>query len=148
MAGTGLQVFTTFLLVSMFYAVAVTLIVPTLPNSTSNQVVMFQGDSVINIATLSTSLQSGVSGQTNVPLLDFGALIFYSSNIVLNLMLNFFTAIPQMITILFQAFFYIAPISGDTQIVVSGLFQAIITIIYFIAIITFIMGARSPMKVA
>ena len=144
----GLQLFTTFLLVQLFYALAVTLIVPTLPDASLNQVVMFtNSNNVIQISTLKSSLETGVTGQSNIPLLEFGAMIFYTSNIIINLMLNFFTAIPQMITALVSAFLYfvpVVPIAMKQSVVM--LVQAILSIIYSIAILTFIMGARSPMK--
>jgi hypothetical protein len=144
----GLQLFTTFLLVQLFYALAVTLIVPTLPDASLNQVVMFtNSNNVIQISTLKSSLETGVTGQSNIPLLEFGAMIFYTSNIIINLMLNFFTAIPQMITALVSAFLYFVPIVPiKMQQSLIMLVQAILSIIYSIAILTFIMGARSPMK--
>lgn len=148
-AQTGLQIFTSFLLVSIFYAVAVTLIVPILPDVQGYQLVVgTNSNGVISITNLAASMQQGVTNQTNIPLLDFGALIFYSSNIIINLMLNFFTAIPQMITILFTAFFMMFPIAPGLATNFKIFFQAIVTIIYIIAILTFIMGTRTGRPVA
>ena len=110
-----------------------------------NQVQTYTGaNGTINIVTLASTMQSGVTNQQNVPLLAFGALIFYSANIIVNLMLNFFTAIPQMITILFSALVFLVP--GLAQSMGSGsgglgfiaLFQAIVTIIYMLAVLVFL----------
>ena len=138
---SGLQLFTTLLLVSLFYSVAVTFIVPTLPNMGDNQVQMFVDNGQTNIMTLSQTMQAGVTSTQNVPLLAAGALIFYSANIIVNLMLNFFTAIPQMITILFYAVATIIPGMSSQITAFAFYFQAIVTIIYILSILVFFMGA-------
>lgn len=144
MASTGLQIFTSLLLVQMFYALAVTLLVPLIPMAAANQVVMYStSSSVVNFTTLASSMQSGITNQQSVPLLSFGTLIFYSANIILNLMINFFTAIPQMLTIFIEGLFYVFPLEQSLQLVIKGTFIVIVSIIYFITLFTFIMGSIS-----
>jgi hypothetical protein len=141
---SGLQLFATFILVQFFYAAIVTFIIPTVPGVVENQIMTITSNgSIMSVAALSTQLQSGVTGQTGIPLLDFGALIFYTSNIILSLMLNFFTAIPQMLTILLTFGLMLIPIDPTLTGNIKVYFMAIVSIIYFIAIFTFIMGARS-----
>lgn len=142
MASTGLQIFTSLLLVQMFYALGVTLLVPLIPGVAANQVLMYStGDSVVNFTTLSNSLHSGITSQQSIPLLSLGTLIFYSANIILNLMINFFTAIPQMLTIFISGLFLLIPISQTVQLTVKMVFITIVSVIYFIALFSFIMGA-------
>lgn len=145
--GTGLQVFTSLLMVQMFYALAVTLIVAVVPGIAANQIVAFTNNSsVIQFTTLASAMQGGVSNQFNIPLLDFGALIFYSTSILLNLMVNFFTAIPQMLSILVQAIFIFIPIDMNLQIIIKGTFITIMTILYYLYILSFIMSTRTPLS--
>ena len=148
MASTGLQIFTSLLLVQMFYALAVTLLVPLIPGVASAQLVTYtDGTGVVNMVTLAQSLQSGVTNQQSVPLLNLGTLIFYSANIIVNLMVNFFTAIPQMLTIFVDGLFHIFPIAATLQNGIKVTFITIVSIIYFIVIFSFIMSAVSGRQV-
>jgi len=145
MAGTGLQMFTALLLVQLFYALAVTLIVPTLPGISAYQVVAYTNSmGQTTISTAYAAVQGGVTNSQAIPLLAFGALIFYSAQIIINLMINFFTAIPQMITILFTTLFHLLPFAnGAITTGFIAMFQVIVSIIYFIAVLTFLMSIVS-----
>jgi len=139
-----LQLFTTLLVVQLFWSFSVTLIVPNMPNAETNQVVMFNNaNNIIEINTLQNSLDQGITDQTNIPLLEVGALVFYSSATILSLMINFFTAIPQMVTLLVHVFFLFIPISGSQEIIVKGWIFGIISVLYIISLFSFITGTRT-----
>jgi len=115
-----------------------------MPNATNNQVVMFNNSSnIIELGTLQSSVDQGISDQTSIPLLETGALIFYSSATILNLMVNFFTAIPQMATLLIGVLFTFIPIDTGIAILVKAWVFGIVGILYAIALFAFITGTRT-----
>jgi len=140
----ALQLFTTLLLVQLFWSLGVSLLIPYMPNALDNQVVMFtNSNNVIELGTLQSSVSQGITDQQNIPLLEVGALVFYSSATILNIMINFFTAIPQMVTLLMSVIFLFIPIGYDLQIVLQTWVFGIVTVLYFIALFTFLMGTRT-----
>ena len=140
----ALQLFTTLLLVQLFWSLGVSLIVPNMPNALSNQVVMYtNSNNVIELNTLQASVSQGITDQQNIPLLEVGALVFYSSATILNIMINFFTAIPQMVTLLMTVLFLFIPLGNSLQIVLQAWVVGIVTILYFVALFTFLMGTRT-----
>ena len=141
---SGLGTFYSLLLVQIFFGVAITLLVMTLPIS-GNQVTWFNNSSgVMNFATTATSIQSSMTNATKIPLLDFGSLVFYSSNIIFNLMINIVFAIPEMLSIFMSIIFFFVPIDYTLQLVIKGTFIMICTILYYIILLSFITGTRVP----
>lgn len=138
------NLFVNLLIVQMFYALSVTLILPYMPTASTNQVVMFtNSNNVIDFTTLGNSVQSGVGSQTSLPLLDAGALIFYSSATILNLMINFFTAIPQMVTLLLSGLFLIIQLPYALAFTIKSITFVIVTILYYMILFSFITGTRT-----
>lgn len=141
--------FVSFIFLQLFWAFAITLIVPFVPDAQMNQVVFFENDAgLIEYSTLANSLEDGISDQTNIPVLDFGALIFYSSNLILSLMINFITAVPQMLMILLSAFANIFPINYTIMYYMKTFFTLILTIIYYLSLFLFITNIRGGNAVA
>jgi len=139
-----LQLFTTLLVVQIFWSLSVSLIVPFMPNATSNQVIMFNNSAnVLELGTLQSSVNTGISDQTSIPLLETGALIYYSSSTILNIMVNFFTAIPQMATLLVSVVFMFIPVDISTSISIKAWVFGIVGILYAIALFAFITGTRT-----
>lgn len=139
-----LQLFTTLLIVQLFWAFSVTLIVPFMPNAQSNQVLMFNNDNaLIKLPLLQSQLETGIGDQANIPVLEVGALVFYSSATILSLMINFFTAVPQMVTLLTTVFFLFIPMELTIQNTVLTWIFAIVSILYVISLFAFIAGTRS-----
>lgn len=140
----ALQLFTTLLLVQLFWSLGVSLIVPNMPNAAANQVVMFtNSNNTIELGTLQSSISQGITDQQNIPLLEVGALVFYSSATILNIMINFFTAIPQMVTLLMTVLFIFIPLGTSLQITLQAWVFGIVTVLYFVALFTFLMGTRT-----
>lgn len=141
---SGLGTFYSLLLVQIFFGVAVTLLVMALPLS-GNQVAWFSNSNgVMNFTTTATTIQSSMENATKIPLLDFGSLVFYSSNILFNLMINVVFAVPEMLSIFLTILFFFIPIDYSLQIVIKTLFIAIVSILYYIVLISFITGTRVP----
>jgi hypothetical protein len=84
---------TTIILVQLFFATSITMITYSLPNAADNQAEQYLGITTrINVQTVSEDLKGGLEEQTNVPIIELGALVFYSGNILIDLLLNFIFA--------------------------------------------------------
>lgn len=139
----GFQMFAALLMVQLFYAFTVTLMVPILPGALQMQVVQFTNeDGLIDYTTLNSEVEGTVENQTNIPLLDFGALVFYSSSFLLNLMINFITAVPQMMIMFISAIDTLLSI-GALTIQIKAFFTIILSLFYFLGLLSFITGFRS-----
>jgi len=141
--------FVSFIFLQLFWAFSVSLIVPFVPAVEMQQVVFFEDDAgLIEYSTLAASLEGGIGDQTNIPVLDFGALIFYSSNLILSLMINFITAVPQMLMILIGAFVNVFPLNYTIVYYMKTFFTLILTILYYLSLFLFITNIRGGNAVA
>jgi hypothetical protein len=132
------------LTVQLFWAFAVTGIVATLPADQVNLVSVYTTQSgTVNIGTITNQLNTGITNQFNIPLLDLGALIFYSGNIIINLVLNFFTAIPQMFTLFISGIFFFIPLDVTLQNSIKLFIAGLIFIYYMLGVLGFITNMRS-----
>ena len=98
--GNALQIVSVIILVQLFYAFGITLYTHALGEIPDGANYLDVFNDVANADTLEstgTQLQDSISQQTNIPILEAGALVFYSGNIILDLLLNFATALPQML---------------------------------------------------
>jgi len=138
------QIFIYLLIVQMFYAFTVSIFVPLIPDAQQQQIISYTDEAgVISFVTLGNQVEGSVGKQTTTSFVDIGALIFYSTSLVINLIVNFFTAIPQMISWVLVSLFVFIPVEETIQITVKTIFTAMATIIYWILLILFIMGART-----
>lgn len=143
------QVFVYLLITQMFWAFCVTLFVPLIPDVQQQQVIMFtDSQGVISFGTLSSTVQGAVNDQSTIPFLDLGTLIFYSTSILLNLVLNFITAIPQMILLLLVTLFTFLPFTSSLQVSVKEIFLVMITVLYYLLLIFYITAQRTQSGMA
>ena len=136
-----LKYFEAVIAIQLFYAFAVTVIVYSLPPDTVNYINVFQTD--VSLENTSVQIQQSVQKQMDIPIVDLGALVFYSGNIVVDLMLNFLTAIPGMFSLVLTAIF--AFINVDAYLVTQfKLFATTMaTIFYVMAVLKFILEMRT-----
>ncbi len=147
--GSSLDQFKTMMTVQVFWSLVFTLLVYTLPGASQEQlshVTMANGTT--NLATISTQFEEAVTSQTNIPIVELGALLFYSGNIIIDLLLNFAFAIPEMFTMLLNLLFLIVPMTVTVQTAVKLFFMALIGIGYAIGILQFVTNLRSGGSVA
>jgi len=138
------QIFTYLLITQMFWAFCVTVFVPLIPDVQQAQVIQFtDSQGVISFTTLSSTVQGAVNSQSTIPFLDLGTLIFYSTSILLNLVLNFITAIPQMILLLLVTLFQFLPFASSIQITVKEIFLVMVTVLYYLLLIFYITAQRT-----
>jgi len=130
-------------MIQLFLGLSMTLVVHALPSDTLEYAQIFSPEHTIDMGSTTQSIEDSLQKQTNVPVLDVGALVFYSGNILIDLFLNFFFAIPEAISILVNAFFMVAPVEAFIATQIKLFIFAIITIIYLFVMFQFIAGIRS-----
>jgi hypothetical protein len=148
MAG-GLEAFKIMMTAQVFWSLCFTLLLYTLPGADQGQLALItMHNGTTELSTISDEFESAVTNQTNIPIVELGALLFYSGNIIIDLLLNFAFAIPEMFTMLLNLLFLILPMPGNLQLVVNSFFLALISIGYAIGILQFVTNLRSGGQVA
>lgn len=139
-----MDLFKTIILVQLFFATSMTILTYALPTESLAYVDVFQNTADnISLTGVSNDVQDTLTRQQNIPIVDVGALLFYSGNILIDLMLNFIFAIPSMITLLLNGIMLIFPF--DTFIVsrVAIFSSVIVTVMYIIGTIQILTAVRA-----
>ena len=96
-----------------------------------------------SLENMTAQIENSLNQQMNIPLIDLGSLVFYSGNIIVDLMLNFFFAVPSLITLLTNTIVNIFPLDAFIASYVKlGLFS-LISITYFLSLLAFVTNIRS-----
>ena len=136
--------FKTVLTIQLFWSFAFTILIATMPAASLNHVQLFATqDAQIDIASVSTDMESSIDNQLNIPLVDAGSLLFYSGNIVIDLMLNFLTAVPSMFTLLLSGIFLLIPVDVYLQTWIKLFAFAIVGVMYMLGLMSFLSAFRS-----
>lgn len=144
MADNSLSYLKIIVLVQFFFALGITLLTYTLPADTLNYVTGFSEVGLsLDFETTTAQVQESLDQQTNIPVIELGALVFYSGNIILDLLLNFSFAIPQMFTLLLQGIMIIVGVDSQIALTVQLFISALVLTLYFIELIQLLTGVRS-----
>lgn len=148
----ALDLMKTAVLVSLFYSVGMTALSYAICGASGgflldgacNYVTGFSlNGGAFELETVSNTVQGALERQTNIPLIELGALVFYSGNILLDLFLNFAFAIPQMIALITNGIMLIFNLDNFVFAMVQ-LFVSVVTLtFYFIAGIEMLTSIRS-----
>lgn len=131
-------------MVQLFYGFGITMFAYSLPSDATTLIGSYSEPTAnLDVKDISTTIESNIKSQLNIPLVDVGSLVFYSGNIVIDMLINFFTAIPSMITILVSGFFAFFPVDAFIAVQVKLVLWVMAAIIYFLAFLAFIMSIRS-----
>lgn len=135
-------------LVMAFFSFAMTTVTYALPSDVLDQVEPYTNvGSESDLDNISNTIQGGLQSQTDIPVIEVGALVFYSGIFVLDLLLNFIMAIPEMIGLLIfgisSLFNFNSAIVGYVQVFASILMVAL----YVISIIQLVFRSRSGVVV-
>jgi hypothetical protein len=132
------------LIVQLFYSIAVTSIVYTLPADVTGVVDPFQAPSEkFSEKHIAESVGNAVGSETNLASIDMQSLMYYSGNIAIDLIANFATAVPQMVTILIDGLLRFFAVNADVVVQLRTFFYMLIMIAYAIGILSFLLGARA-----
>jgi len=139
----ALNIFMVILIIQLFYAVSINIIAYSLPSVTNeyiNQANSISGQ--VDIQDVTNRMENSFGNQLNIPVIELGALVFYSGNFLVDLLLNFLTALPQLISLVLYIIFNI--VGADAQIIyfIQLFLTGIVTIYYFMSLITLLTNIR------
>lgn len=142
--------FKIMIMVQLFYAFAMTGAAYVMPDGTFYQLERWsQITDEISLQGTSEQIQNSMESQTQIPVIDAGALVFYSGNILLDLLLNFAFAVPQMFGMLITGITILLPgINAGLSTVVQLFVSVAFIVLYFLGLMQLIMGIRSGGRVA
>lgn len=131
-------------IIQLFYGAGVTMLSYALPVDQIAVIEPYQQPTEdLDVRDISDEIESTISSQLSIPVVEIGALVFHSGNLVIDLIVNFWSAIPSMITILINAFFFAFPIDAFLQNQILLLFYVIASVVYFVAFLNFLFALRS-----
>jgi len=92
---------------------------------------------------ISETLQGSIDSQTSIPVVEVGALLFYSGNLLIDLLFNFVFAIPQMVGLLVHGIQLLFNIEGYLFLQVQIVMSSLLIGLYVLGIIQTILNFRS-----
>jgi hypothetical protein len=136
--------FKAIILVQLFFSFAITGISYTIPDDAKHFVSSFSDlASEIDLEGTSTQIKNSIEQQTNIPVIELGALVFYSGNILIDLLLNFAFAIPEMIGLVISGIMMFLSMDSYLLALVQ-IFAAVVTYaLYFIGLMQLMTNVRS-----
>jgi hypothetical protein len=139
------DIFFAVILVQLIYAFGITILVYSLSGMNVNLNAMVSLPEAPNIVNTTQKFEEQLQRTRNIPLVDIGALVFYSGNAFIDLIGNFITAIPQMVTFLLNVGIQLFPLEPTLAFYLKLFLEASLTIIYIWLLITFILSLFSRM---
>lgn len=142
--GNIMDYFKVVIIIMLFYSFGITILSYSLPSDSLTYVTGFSdlGDS-FDLETVGSDVQSSLESQTDIPVIELGALVFYSSNIILDLLLNFAFAIPQMFGLLINGISILFNVDSQLFVVVQLFTSVVMIVLYFVGLIQLMTGIRS-----
>lgn len=140
--------FKVIIVVQLFYAFAITLTAYAIPADAKPYVTGFSDVAEsISLDDVASQVQESVEAQTNIPVVELGALVFFSGNIVIDLLLNFFFAIPQMLGMLVNGIMLLFSVDSYVFAVVQLFATTVVTVLYFVALLQLLVSVRSGQRI-
>jgi len=133
---SGYEFIKNIVLFSMFYSLVMTL----LAYSVS---VPAEFSPEKTVGEVSSSLESVYRSSVGVPVIDLGALVFFTGNAVLDFLVNFVTAVPSATTAAIGFALAFTNLPPDVVNLVKSSLYAIGIALYVITLIAIIMNIRS-----
>jgi len=145
----ALDVFKIIMIIQMFYAFSITSIAYALPEDSLNYVDIYTNvGEQFSLETISEEVDATLKSQQTLPIIELGALLYYSGNILIDFMLNFIFAVPQMINLIINGIMMLFSINSFISAQITLFAYVIITTMYTIAIIQLLTAIRSGRQVA
>lgn len=137
--------FVGIIVLQLFYAFGITVLSHSLiaiNPSISSYLGEYENISV-DMNEIATSVEGTLNSQMNIPVVDLGALVFYSGNIMVDLIMNFFFAVPSMFSLLVNGILKVFMIDAFNATYIKEFAYIFISVLYFINIVAFIINIRS-----
>jgi len=139
-----IDLFKIIIIVQLFYAFSITAIAYGIPDASKTYVTGFSDiTDEINLETVNEDITGSLEQQKNIPIIELGALVFYSGNILLDLLVNFITAIPQMLAMLLSGILMIFAIDSYLVALLQIFASVLISLWYLIGLMQLLTSVRS-----
>jgi hypothetical protein len=138
-----MDMFKVIIIVQLFYAFSITSLTYAMPDNTLSYVTGFSSSDDWNLETISGEVQDSMQSQINIPVIELGALVFYSGNILIDLILNFLYAVPQMIAMLINGFLILFNVDSYIFATIELFAAVVVTALYIIGLIEILINIRS-----
>lgn len=143
-----MEMFKTIILVQLFFSFCITGIVygmQELPDAKPLNFVTGFSDVTdeISLDSVALEVEESFTRQTNIPVIELGAMLFYSGNILIDLMLNFIFALPEMIGLIVQGIQMLLGVDNYLWALAQLFSTVIITVMYFIGLMQLLTNIRS-----
>lgn len=135
--------FKVLIIVMFFYSLGINIFVYTIPTPAQVYVTDFSNDDTTRFQTVSQELEQSLTRQTNIPVINVGALVYYSGNILIDLLLNFLYALPEMLGFLFHGLTLLFNLDPYLLVYIETFSVALMTALYIIGVIQLLAGVRS-----
>lgn len=141
-----IQFFVTVVLIQLFFSIGVTAIVYSMPpDADATDMVQGYQDLAGNVDfnAVSDKFENSLNRLTNTPVVDIGILVFYSGNIILDLLVNFAFATPAMVSMVFNGLMTLW--GWDTTIMsfIQIFLSVAMMVVYVVGLLQLITNIRS-----
>lgn len=136
--------FKVMILIQLFYSVCITLLAYGIPSDAINYVTSFSDITErVDLESVTSNVQTSLESQTNIGVIELGALVFYSGNILIDLLLNFAFALPQMFGLIVHGISTLFNFDSFIYVYIQLFASSAILVLYFISLIQLLTGIRS-----
>lgn len=139
-----MDMFKIILMVQLFFSFAITGLAYAIPDDALSYVTSFSDPAEqITLEGVTQDVQDSLEQQTDIPVIELGALVFYSGNILIDLILNFVFAIPQMLGLVVHGVMLLLNVDTYLFALVQLFASAVVTVLYVIGIMQLLTSIRS-----
>jgi len=139
-----MDAFKTILVVMLFYSMSITLLSYAMPSESLKYVDVFsEATESITLESVSADVQDSLQSQTDIPVIELGSLIFHSGNILIDLILNFVFAIPEMLGLLIHGVTMLLNIDSYIFVVVELFASVAVLALYIVGLMQLLVGLRT-----
>lgn len=132
------------IMVMLFYSAAISLISYSVPADSLTYINTFTGATDdINLNTVSQDVQASMQKQTDIPVIELGSLIFYSGNILIDFIMNFVFALPEMFGLLIHGLTMLVNIDPYIYVVAQLFATVALVTFYLVELMQLLVGIRS-----
>ena len=144
MAEDTMQSFKVMIMVMLFYSFVITILAYVTPSDARNYITSFSDlNSKLDLQSVGEKVEDSLQQQSKIPLIELGALVFYSGNIFVDLMLNFAFAFPEMLGLIVNGIMLLFNIDSYLFAVVQIFASVLMLVFYFLSLMTFLTRVRS-----
>jgi hypothetical protein len=141
---SALGYFVAIVMISLLYGFGSTILTYALnPYGVNSNILNSFSSPSANITNITNNVQSNLQSQMKIPIVGDLSLIFYSGNIMVDMIMNTFLALPEIITIIVNVLINFVVVDAYLGMELKIIILANVTVVYVINIIAFLLQIRS-----